>query len=360
MKKLFIFIALLSFITYNCTASGLREPATQQAAVQADEVGQGEGIRSLPELKAAYGISLSVYVYQRTLDQYAGRLAELAKALIDFGFTDVYLSFSRRQIPSNQALTKDIKKLISTLSVHNIKVHALAFSETNAVGEEQQETLEAFERYQSGAAINEHFAGINFDIESHIMRQSRGNWKKVSDKYGLQHIDWQSDKGYGKDGANSKVMQFVLDRIDEICDKTAGNSYMYSQAIGHFFEDRYADGSLSAGGVNDFLKSCDHVIIMNYIDDTERLIRYSMAELEHAHKPRSVEVAVKTSDNGVGELSTSFADEGWTVMMEALVALCEAAKPSPTFRGIGFFEYQSLEELWRLQGAPLPSTQQSR
>lgn len=319
-----------------------------------------DNIKSLPQLKAAYGISLSVYVYQRTLDQYAGKPTELAKAITDFGFTDVYLNFSRKQIPRNKKLVGDIRELISALSAEHINVHALAFTEINTVGDEQEETLKAFFDYQSMASMDERFSGINFDIESHIMRQNREKWKRVSDKYSLQHVDWQSDRGYGENGVNSNVMQFVLDHISEVCQKTAGNNYIYSQAVGHFYEDRYADGSLSSGGVNDFLKSCDHVIVMNYTGDPKRLVRYSMAELANANKPRAVEIAVKTSDNGVGELSTSFADEGWTVMMEALVALCEAANPYPTFRGIGFFEYQSLEELWERRDAPLPSTQNNR
>ena len=131
----------------------------------------------------------------------------------------------------------------------------------------------------------------------------------------------------------------------------------YSAALGHFFEDRYADGSLDVGGMSDFLKTNDHVTIMNYTDDKNRLIRQSMQELINSQKPRSVEIAIKTSDNGVGELDTSFADEGWGKMMEALVALCEAAKPYPSFKGIGIFEYQSFEQLWKIRDSPLPSTQ---
>ncbi|WP_294080789.1 hypothetical protein [Proteiniphilum sp. UBA5384] len=304
-------------------------------------------IRTLPELKNAYGIDLSVYIYKRTLDQYAGKTTELAKVIVDFGFTDVYLNFGRCQIPCDPDLANYIRKLISALSAHQIKVHALAFTEINPIGDEQQETLEVLADFQAASAPNERFAGINFDIEPHIMRQNRDNWKKVSDKYGLQHIDWQSDNGYGKDGVNSKVMQFVLDQIGQIRQKTVDNNYIYSQALGHFFEDRYQDGNLSAGSVNDFLEVCDHVIIMNYTDDTNRLIKFSMAEFTNANKPGSVEIAVKTADNGVGDLSTTFADEDWDTMMEALVALCEAAKPYSTFKGVSIFELQSFEELWK-------------
>ena len=352
MKKLFFLIVFFPLNMYGCMADNIKELAIEQ-----EDAVQQKSIKSLSQLKDAYGINLSVYVYQRTLDGFADKPAELAKAITDFGFTDVYLSFSKKQLQNKKELAGNIRKLIADLSADNIKVHALAFSEVNAIGDEQQETLEAIVDYQSASSPKERFSGISFDIEPHIMRQNRENWKKVSDKYNLQHIDWQSEKGYGKDGANSKVMQFVLDQIQDICQKTEGNKYIYSQAIGHFFEDRYHDGSFSAGGINDFLKSCDYAIIMNYTDDAQRLIRQSIAELTNAHKPRSVEVAIKTSDNSVGELSTSFADEGWTKMMEALVALCEAAKPYPAFRGIGFFEYQSLEQLWKQKGAPLPSTQ---
>jgi len=354
MKKLFFLIIFFSFSIYSCVAEDVEEQDVQQK-----EIVQQKDITSLPQLKNAYGINLSVYIYQRTLDDFAGKTAELAKAITNFGFTDVYLSFSRNnvKIKSN---TDDIRKLVAGLSANNIKVHALAFSEINAIGDEQNETLEALNDYQSSSSSRERFSGINFDIESHIIRQSRPNWKKVSDKYNLHHIDWQSDAGYGKEGANSKVMQFVLDQIWDIRQKTEGNNYIYSQALGHFFEDKYHEGNLSAGGINDFLKSCDYAIIMNYADDPQRLIRQAMAEFTNANKPRSVEVAVKTSDNGVGDLATSFADEGWGKMMESLVALCEAAKPYTAFRGIGFFEYQSLEELWKLKNAPLPSTQNKR
>ena len=347
MKKLFFLIVCFSSNIYGCSAG--------PAIPQKEAVVQPSDIKSLPQLKNAYGISLSVYVYQRTLDDYAGKLTELVQNITDFGFTDVYLSFSKKHLQNKKELAGDIRKLIAGLSASGVKVHALAFSEVNAIGDEQKETLEAFADYQTSSSPKERFSGISFDIEPHIMRQSRENWKKVSDKYGLQHIDWQSDKGYGKDGANSKVMQFVLDQIQDICQKTAGNNYIYSEALGHFFEDKYREGNLSVGGINDFLKSCDYAIIMNYTDNRKQLIGQSMAELTRAHKPRSVEVAVKTSDNGVGALTTSFADEGWTKMMEALVALCEAAKPYPAFRGIGFFEYQSLEKLWELQEKPLSS-----
>lgn len=353
MKKLSLVIAFFSFVIYSCAADH-----TKELTIEQKETTPQKEIKSLPQLKDAYNIKLSVYVYQRTLDDYAGKPEELAQAITNFGFTDVYLNFSRNNI-KEKAKADYIRKLIAGLSVSNIKVHALAFSEVNAIGDEQKETLEALKDYQSSSSAEERFSGINFDIESHIMRQSRANWKKVSDKYNLQHIDWQSDQGYGRDGANSKVMQFVLDQIQDIRQKTEGNNYTYSQALGHFFEDRFHDGSLSAGGINDFLKSCDYAIIMNYTDDTQRLIRQSITELTNANKPNSVEVAIKTSDNGVGELDTSYADEGWNKMMEALVALCETGKSYSTFRGIGFFEYQSLEQLWKLKGAPLPSTQKN-
>lgn len=355
MKKLSLLIVFFTFIMYSYAADHSKELAIEQK-----ETAQQKDIKSLSQLKDAYGIKLSVYVYQRTLDDYADKPAELIKAITNFGFTDVYLNFSKKQLQNNKQHANDIRKLIAGLSVSKINVHALAFSEVNAIGDEQKETLNALKDYQSSSSPEERFSGLNFDIESHIMRQTRANWKKVSDKYNLQYINWQSDKGYGKDRANSKVMQFVLDQIQDIRQKTDGNNYIYSQALAHFFEDRYHDNSLSAGGINDFLKSCDYAIIMNYTDDTQRLIRQAMTELTNANKPSSVEVAIKTSDNGVGELDTSYADEGWTKMMEALVALCEAAKPYPTFRGIGFFEYQSLEDLWNLKGAPLPSTQKNQ
>lgn len=317
-------------------------------------------IKTLPQLKAAYGIDLSVYVYQRSLDQYADDLKGLAKSIIGFGFTDVYLSFNTNNMTKQKDYANNLRTLIGALSSKGVRVHALAFTEINAVGEEQDQTLAAFKKYQEFSPAKERFVGINFDIEPHIMRQSRAGWKKVSDKYNVNHINWKSDKGYGKDGANSQVMQYVLDRIDEIAKKTEGKNYTYSQAIGHFFEDKYQEGNLSVGGVNDFLKTCDNIVIMNYVDNTERLIKFSMKELDSASKPRSVEIAVKTSDNGVGDLSTSYADEGWEKMMESLVALCEAAKPYPTFKGIGFFEYKSMEELAKLKNAPLPSTLNKR
>src|SRR5690606_23891897 len=154
--------------------------------------------------KQKYDVKLSVYVYQRTLEEYHGKPRALAKAINDFGFTDVYISFSRSKavLKENQDY---LRELISSLSKQNIQAHALAFTESNAFGEEQKETLEIFDSFQSVASDEERFIGINFDIEPHIMREGKMVWKKVSDKYKLDHIGWQSADGYGKNGPNSKT-----------------------------------------------------------------------------------------------------------------------------------------------------------
>lgn len=171
-------------------------------------------------------------------------------------------------------------------------------------------------------------------------------------------LSWDSQNGYGPDGPNSAVMLWVLEQIAEIRRLTADQDFVYSQALGHFYEDRFARGELSAGGIEDFLKDCDYVILMNYSDDPARLIRQARLEIENSPRPASIEVVVKTADNRVGALSTTFADQGWPKMMHALDLLCSAFQSYDTFRGIGFFEFQSLQELWQHRPHPLPSTQE--
>lgn len=310
---------------------------------------------TIPELKERFDIRVSAYVYNRTLDQYRGKPDLLAERMDFFGIDDVYLFLSTQPFANDSEFQNEIRALVRALRKRGIDTHHASFSHVNAYGEERNEIIEALRLYQRNSDPEERLAGIHFDIESHIMRENRDRWANVMNEYDLS-ISWDSQTGYGAGGPNDQVMKWVLEQIEEIKRQTEDLGFVYSQALGHFYEDRLVRGDLSVGGVNDFLEHCDYVILMNYTDDTARLIRQARLEVENANQPNSIEVVVKTADNRVGSLSTTFADKGWLVMMNALTELCEAFSGESAFRGIGFFEFQSLEELWDERPDPLPST----
>jgi len=303
------------------------------------------GPATIPELKEKYGIRVSAYLYHRTLEEYRGRPRALAEALASFGIDDAYLHVSTGSLSDDAAFRDELRSLIQALRERGVLAHHATFSHENAYGAERDAVLAALAEYQEHSASEERFAGIHFDIEAHIMRENNAGWRRVAERYGIERF-WDSESGYGPDGPNDRVMQWVLAQIAAIREQTADGNFVYSQALGHFYGDRVERGELSLGGVNDFLAECDHVSLMNYTDDPERLIRQARLEVENATSPDSVEILVKTADNRVGPLSTTFANREWSEMMDALVALCEAFEGTPAFRGVGFFEFQSLEALW--------------
>jgi len=334
MQSKILLSLLCLFCALSCKAQVDQAQPVQFTAVSA----------SLPELKNNFNIQLGVYVYNASIEKYKEHPEKLADAIASFGFNTVYLGVSSRRLNVDEPYTSYIRNLTAALYTKSIKLHCTMF-ETNIFGEEMDNGVRAYWTYQKGSTVKQRFQGISFDIEAHTMTERNADWKHVAEKYNINTY-WKGENGYGADGPNSKIMKIVLTQIKEIKDAIKDKNAVYSEAIGHFYEDHFVTGDFSVGGINDYTKDCDYAIIMNYTDDAKRLIRQSEMELKNAIKPLSVEIAIKTVDNGVGELTTSYADEGWDAMMDGLNKLCLASKPYPSFRGIGIFDFSGLEKMW--------------
>ena len=72
---------------------------------------------------------------------------------------------------------------------------------------------------------------------------------------------------------------------------------------------------------------------------------YLKASTAGAHDGR-VSVAVKVHQNDLDNVSPSLKPLGWQGVVDVLKNLAERGAAWPAFRGIDYFQYVGLEELW--------------
>ncbi|MFT5905341.1 MAG: hypothetical protein ACI9E1_000938, partial [Cryomorphaceae bacterium] len=89
---------------------------TLTSNASADDVSETDIKRRLSELKSlATGTELGVYIYNRTLDTYAGKHKDLAERCTALGITEVYLSFSSKSGKKDKKYQKKIQQFIGAL-----------------------------------------------------------------------------------------------------------------------------------------------------------------------------------------------------------------------------------------------------
>lgn len=287
-----------------------------------------------------------VYVYSTTVEKYQDAPKKLAARLALLGFSDIYLSPNKDRIAN---LDPWLKTFISTatkeygLAIHAIRIADNSLYVKNSVDDE----IGLIQTYNNSVRPEERFYGIAADLEPHTCKDS----SKPSD---LLYM-WDSDKNYGVNGYNDKLLQLtlgLLQKAREILPK----SLQLNEAIAYNFQIKNDEGVLSYGTVPQFLESCDWVVLMSYLDTKESIWAKSEPSLKAAEqmsnqKSQSVSICVKTAVNEIDN-SASLQSKGWQYLLETAEYVTERGKDYITFRGFDIFTYEGIEIMWETAADP--------
>ncbi|MFT5905515.1 MAG: hypothetical protein ACI9E1_001113, partial [Cryomorphaceae bacterium] len=279
------------------------------------------------------------YIYNRTLDTYAGKHKDLAERCTALGITEVYLSFSSKSGKKDNKYQKKIQQFIGALHKLNILVYASFLDHKILVGEKSlDEAIQGFKAYNKASQKSTRFDGICSDIEPHIIKKGRGFPETFKPR-------WDRKTGYGKGSDNDLLVQQTISLLEET--RKSLPDIAFAQSIPHFFHHHAVNGDMEKGRVSDFLKPCDFVVLMAYSDQSKKIFSYAQDELKDNKKKKSVMIAIKTSikTKGGGGDSTSLHGAGWKNMIISLKDVIKDANKHSSFRGISFFEFEGLETM---------------
>ena len=275
----------------------------------------------------------AVYVYTKSVGAFSSAPEKLAARIAVLGFNDVYLS------PGKSLYTNPndwIRTFIRTLSGYGIDVHAQRLPVTGSSGLELLTSESAIDAeialvsgYNNQVASDERFAGLSADIEVHTIKSG---------------FSYTWDKGASSDTL-LRMAQSALEYAGEKL-RSVDPNLKLSEAIAMPYDKYYNEGKFTNGSSGHFLKSCDWVILMDYYTKDTQLQRYARASFDNATKDASVSVALKVKG------STSDAFQDWNALLLSLQGLFETSigykNPAgfTPFRGLDFFTYEGLENLW--------------
>ncbi len=294
----------------------------------------------------AAGKYAGVYVYSRSVNAYASDPGKLAARLALLGFTDVYLSTTNAALNGSDASKRAwLRSFNAAMTGYGARVHALRFSNTKAYVSDatvyaDAEAISAFNASTTDPA--QKFYGASADYEPHILKAGGADTPA-----GLTTF-WNSTSGYGIGNAND----ILLEKTEEILALAATEvgTLPLSEAISYLYQPRFAAGELSHGGVVDFLAHCDHVMVMAYNYRMNTIWnRVNPVLVGAAGYPKSVALCVKVSLNTYGdsgEATTSLQPQGWTYLLSALEYFAGQGANSEPYKGVCFFEFDGLEQMW--------------
>ncbi len=284
---------------------------------------------------------LGVYVYTTTLAKYYNRYNIVADEMSRLRIDEVYLSIKIKDFNKNDIYKKEVRDFIYNLKKKNksIKIYAIVGYGYKAYTDKEylKKSMKDILNYNESVSKKEKFDGFSFDIEPHIMKKGRG----IDESYPYR---WGK---YGKGEANDMLLKDTL-KLLKIAKSIASRENMpISEAIAHFFHDHYLAGDLSVGGINDFLNIVNYVIMMDYSDKIDKILRFSEKEINDAKKDNSIMIALKTKSNKMGSEDTTFWQEGIKALDNAVKRIYNKYKNKKSFRGIAIFEYDSYITLYK-------------
>lgn len=301
------------------------------------------------QLRAATGtekgtLRSAVYVYSATVEKYAEQPQKLAARLALLGMGDVYLSISRAVLTSAAGGTKRVwyENFISFCHFYGMKVYAMRLQNNSIYTDPEvvRTEVEAVLSWNSSVGTTQKIDGISADLEPHTVKVSDSNAAALG-------YWWDSTNNYGKGGSNDRLVGLTLDRLGYAY-QLLGDLQL-CEAVFSAFQPKYDQGLLSKGCAGDFLSVCDWIMVMAYRTSAEKIWadveHYLKASTAGAHDGR-VSVAVKVHQNDLDSVSPSLKPLGWQGVVDVLKNLAERGAAWPAFRGIDYFQYVGLEELW--------------
>lgn len=320
-------------------------PITDQLVATA---GATELMRSkAAQLREATGVEngalrSAVYIYSATVEKYAQEPKKLAARVALLGMSDVYLSISRDVLTATSGNQRAwYGEFISALHTYNIKVYAMRLQNNSIYlnPESVRTEVEAVKAWNGSVVASARIDGISADLEPHTMKSSDSSAQQLG-------YYWDSTNNYGVGGSNDRLVGLTLDRLGYA--KELLGDLELCEALFSAFQPKYNQGLLSKGCADDFLAVCDWVMVMAYRTTADKV----WTDVEHylkaasANYKASVSVAVKVHQNELDSVSPSLKPLGWQGVVEALESITERGKAWSAFRGVDYFQWVGLEDLW--------------
>lgn len=303
-------------------------------------------IRFRSTLKLDQNYRSGVYVYDsKSVTTYLDNPSKLAARLALLGLKDVYMSASKGAVDGSDATrytwTRNFNK---AAHLYGLTVWALRLTSNSAFVSDAAITDECSRilAFNLGVASTEKFDAVSADWEPHVLKQDGADTPS-----GLQYY-WDSNTNYGIGGSNDMLLKRTLDMFT-LAKKSLG-TLPINEAIHYMYQNNYNSGQLSYGNTLQFLTSCDYVTVMTYTDTKEKVWSRGISPVDNASgKIKKVSICIKTSMNTYGDggdTSTSLYPKGWDYLLESLSYFYSQGVSKPGFRGIDFFEFEGLEQMW--------------
>ena len=310
----------------------------------------------------------SVYVYHRhTIVRYPGEKGarKLAARIVLMGYTDVLLSVHPQNGKSFAELANKawIRIFNSYLNSHNVRVHALMFSEASQFDRAKNKEIyihaSVIQQYNRTVHANERFAGASADWEPHSLKPN----STLSSEANLLMLDrWNNDR-YGKHAANDRLLKRTLEMLalakfylDEIGRVYHLPELSLNEAINYSFQERQNKDQLSFGDISQFITDghCKDVNVMAYNHNKEEVWRRAQSNLAAADKgghTNSVYICIKTRLGDDESDATSLKPQGWDYLIETFYYLHKQAAGYASMKGIVVYDYSDTEQMWLQQSS---------
>ncbi|MEQ8188070.1 MAG: hypothetical protein ABRQ39_08880 [Candidatus Eremiobacterota bacterium] len=285
------------------------------------------------EIRHANGKTLEkalwVWNTSEILESSTGR-EEFLSFVLHEEFTCIFL-----QIPGDFTIKTDkIGRLISDISVINVRVYALDGSKDYALPEYHASVLETVDeiiQYNEQAETCEKFYGIQYDIEPYLLPEFK------TEKQG-----W--------------ILENYIELLTKISDKTSGNGLAFSVAIPFWFDSpdpcTKEIRTVTVGGVKKplveyIIEVTDNIAIMDYRTvayGNNGIIALAQNELAYASlKNKKVFIGLETKP--LTEENLTFASTGLTTMKSVMEEAKKKLIEYDSFSGFAIHEYRSYKKL---------------
>lgn len=287
-----------------------------------------------------------IYVYDsKSITTYIENPSKLAARIALLGLKDVYLSTSKGSIDGSDAIRRTwIRDFNKAAHLYGLTVWALRLTSTSAFVSNTTITDECARivAYNLAVSATEKFDAVSADWEPHVLKIDGADTPS-----GLQYY-WDSNTNYGVGGPNDMLLKRTLEMF-AIAKQSLG-SLRINEAIHYMYQNNFNSGSLSYGNTLQFLTNCDYVTVMCYTNTKEKVWSRGLSPVDAAtDKTKKVSICVKTSLNTYGDggdTSTSLYPKGWDYLIESMNYFYSQGATKPAFRGIDFFEFEGLEQMW--------------
>jgi hypothetical protein len=274
-----------------------------------------------------YKDKITIKMYQRTLDRFAGKYKQLAREITKYGIGAVIFSFDINRATKDKDYANKTRAFVSEMHKNRIFVHAMFIQNEEVLDNSilVRDRITKLIAFQKQSKILEKFDGINIDVEPErtlLWKESKDNRNALVEKL-------------------INVMQVIRQELN----KEKGRLVFSADGYAYYMKDMGLQPHFQVGKPSDFLQYIDVWILMAYDDDAKDIIDAVDDEIDETDKQDSIMVCLKTKDNdGDG---TTFAQEGKAVLNSSIEEINTYFQSSMPYVGIGIFEYDSYIEMMK-------------